>query len=97
MSKSSHQKSAALRICASCEWVFERPREPDGAPGRIGCPQCGFASYGARWVLGHSCYRVKRTQERWLKRNLDAYESELRQQIGTANAERDPADLFHKT
>jgi hypothetical protein len=40
---------------------------------------------------------VKSTQERWLKRKLDAYECELRQQIGTANAERDPNDLFRKT
>lgn len=97
MRTASKQRGARLRICASCEWVFDRrPPQPSGETG-AGCPKCGFASYGAHWVLGHACYRVKSTQERWLKRKLDAYECELRQQIGTANAERDPNDLFRKT
>jgi len=97
VSNSSRQKTAALRICSSCEWVFERPVQPVGPVGFFGCPKCGGASYGARWVLGPSCYRVKKTQDRWLKRKLEDYERELRQQIGTANAERDPNDLFRKS
>lgn len=96
MSNATKQKGAALRVCGSCEWVFERrPAQASGEPG-TGCPKCGFASYGAHWALGHACYRVKRTQERWLARKVSDYTAKLRQEIGAANAERDPADLFHK-
>ncbi len=77
----SHQGAAPLRVCGVCEWVFNRrPPQPAGENGTE-CPKC---------------YRYKRTQEPWLKRKLDAYAGQLRQEIGTANAERDPADLFHK-
>lgn len=107
----SKQQTAALRVCASCEWVFDRvrargPLDDHATPASeedsrtidsSGCPKCGFASYGAHWVYGPKCYRFKRTQEPWLARKVQAYTQQLRQEIGTANAARDPADLFHGT
>ena len=42
--KKTNQHNANLRICASCERVWW------GADKS--CPVCGFAHYGAIWVLG---------------------------------------------
>lgn len=70
MSKLSGQPKGALRVCASCEWIFLRG---DGD----GCPKCGFAHYGAHWVYGHRAYRYHRTQERWISRKMYAYRCEL--------------------
>jgi hypothetical protein len=39
----SKQQKAKIRICASCERVFILYKD---------CPCCGFASYGAIWVIG---------------------------------------------
>lgn len=92
----SHQGTAPLRVCGCCEWIFNRrPLQPNGENGTE-CPKDGLPSYGAHWVYGPKCYRFKRTQEPWLKRKVDAYAKQLRQEIGAANAARDPADLFHK-
>lgn len=59
---------AKLRVCASCEWIFR---------GDTDCPECGFASYGARWVYGDKAYRYELTQEPWKDRKLSKVESEL--------------------
>lgn len=56
----SNQRSAILRVCASCEWIFRRADAEDGS-----CPMCGFAHYGARYVYGPDCYKYERTQEPW--------------------------------
>jgi len=55
---------AKLRVCASCEWVFL---------GGVECPQCGFGSYGARYVYGNRAYRYKKTQEPWIERKIEHY------------------------
>lgn len=51
------KRLAKLRVCASCEWVFD-----DG----ITCPKCQFGSYGAYRTHGKQAYRFKITQRPWL-------------------------------
>ena len=63
---------ANLRVCASCEWVYR---------GDCDCPQCGFGSYGARWVYKDRCYRYAKTQEPWLEKKLREIEGTLRAEI----------------
>ena len=68
----SAQQRAKLRVCASCEWIFERGDT---------CP-CGFgASYGARFVYGDACYRYKHTQKPWLDRKMESYQIKLMQEM----------------
>jgi len=50
-------KTAKLRTCASCEWIFKMK---DNDPT---CPKCQFGSYGARYVYGNIAYRYAKTQE----------------------------------
>lgn len=53
-------------------------------PGtRSGCPKCGFASYGARYVHGSKAYLYARTQEPWMARRVIALKMELRDEILT--------------
>jgi hypothetical protein len=68
----SPQQRANLRVCASCEWIYE---------GHQDCPKCLFGSYGARWVYGPKCYKHAKTQEPWLKKKLQAYEFKLLEEI----------------
>lgn len=68
-------KMAALRVCASCEWIFK------GGPG---CPQCGFGSYGAHFAFGDAAYRYARTQRPWRERKMAAYSMQLDKQIAAA-------------
>ena len=75
----STQKQADLRCCASCEWIFKRSEE-----GGVGCPQCQFGSYGARWVHGNKAYRYYHTQERWHTRKMDTESWRLAQIIRKA-------------
>jgi hypothetical protein len=63
---------AKLRVCASCEWIFNRGIE---------CPKCGFGSYSARYVYGNKCYRYKSTQKPWKNRRIAEYIDELNQEI----------------
>lgn len=76
-SKQSPQQRAALRCCASCEWIYKTPTE---------CPKCGFASYGARYVHGNRAYRFARTQEPWRKRKIDLYALTLKDEIYLTNS-----------
>jgi hypothetical protein len=75
--KHSPQQRAKLRVCMSCEWIFE---------GDCDCPRCGWASYGARFVFGDKAYRYKVTQQPWMDRKLTAYKSELWLEIMTAQS-----------
>lgn len=79
--RASGQPRARLRVCASCEWIFDRSEPAPARSGEdalSGCPRCGFAHYGARFVYGNAAYRHARTQEPWLQRGLLAEESRLR-------------------
>lgn len=76
MSK-TRQRSAKLRVCASCEWIYKINNIEDDR----GCPKCGFATYGARFVYGDKAYRYAKTQKPWLDRKLSDYETKLRQEI----------------
>ena len=58
------QKTATLRVCGSCEWIFR---------GKISCPRCSFGSYGARFVYGDKCYKYEYTQEPYLNNKLTRY------------------------
>ena len=61
--------NAKLRVCASCEWVFEN---------KLSCPKCGFGHYGARYVYGNKCYRLKKTQTPWIDKKVASYIEKLR-------------------
>jgi hypothetical protein len=54
--KQSPQQRAKIRICASCEWVYSREVSDE-------CPICGFASYGARYVLGKNYHKELTRQQ----------------------------------
>lgn len=67
------QKDAKLRVCASCEWIFRANGE--------GCPKCGFAHYGARFVYGDKAYRFEMTQEPWMNKKMADYQVKLLDEI----------------
>lgn len=64
----SQQQRAALRVCASCEWIYT---------GNEGCPKCGFASYGAHFVYGNNAYRYKYSQIPWKRKKMKVYGTKL--------------------
>jgi hypothetical protein len=63
---------AKLRVCASCEWIFESGVE---------CPKCQFGSYGAYYVYGSAAYRFKYSQKPWREKKLTNYEVQLNAEI----------------
>jgi predicted nucleic acid-binding Zn-ribbon protein len=75
------QLKAKLRVCASCEWVFLRTANTDTE----GCPKCGFAHYGARFVYENKAYRYAKTQEPWIKRKMDKFYYELLKELSNAS------------
>jgi predicted RNA-binding Zn-ribbon protein involved in translation (DUF1610 family) len=91
MSNARRQKKARVRVCSSCEWIFDALARSEDA---VGCPKCGSAHYGARWAIGPECYRLAKTQERWVQRKLAAYESKLRTEVTADRVGKDPNDLF---
>jgi hypothetical protein len=66
------KKPAKLRVCASCEWIFDKGIE---------CPKCGFGSYGAYYVYGNKAYTYKKTQHPWLEKKLFNYKQKLLNEI----------------
>ena len=71
--KASDEIQAKLRVCARCEWVFKRNKCTD----ENGCPQCGFAHYGARYSYGDIAYLYVRTQKPWFERKMNEYVYDL--------------------
>jgi len=69
MNGKSPQQRAKLRVCASCEWLYNGNRD---------CPVCGFASYGARFAYGDICYKYKRTQKPWEDKRIARFLYRLR-------------------
>ncbi len=65
-------KTAKLRVCARCEWIFTSSGD---------CPKCGFGHYGAHWVYGWRAYAYAKSQAPWKKRKMDKYESSLDDEI----------------
>ena len=63
---------AKLRVCASCEWIFDSGVE---------CPKCQFGSYGARYVYGNKAYRYTRTQAPWMEKKMSDYAVKLLREI----------------
>jgi len=70
--KSSPQQRARLRVCASCEWIYN---------GGWDCPLCGFASYGARYVYGDAAYRYEKTQQPWYDKKMNQCSLKLQMTI----------------
>lgn len=66
------QRTAALRVCASCEWIFK---------GHASCPKCGFAHYGARFVYGDRCYKYAVTQQPWMDKKVADYLYKLMKEV----------------
>jgi len=90
--KQSAQQRAKLRVCASCEWIYQlgnpsNPKWEHTHPEEEfnGCPKCGFASYGARFVYGSQVYRHAQTQEPWIKKKLQRVELDLLHEIEQTN------------
>jgi hypothetical protein len=71
------QKTAKLRVCASCEWIFTKNADT----ATDGCPMCAFGHYGARYVYGDAAYRYAKTQQKWLDNKILIYERKLRNEI----------------
>ena len=67
-------KTANLRTCACCEWIFTMDKQH---PTMGGCPQCGFGHYGARHVYGNKAYQYARTQRPWLDKKMAAHADKL--------------------
>ena len=72
------KKIANLRVCASCEWIFELSHFEM-------CPKCEFAHYGAYSTYGKICYKYKLTQEPWKERKLTKYLYKLNDGIDKYN------------
>lgn len=53
------KKVADLRVCASCEYIFQAKLYRTGTA----CPVCGYASYGARAVYGKKAYSYLKSQK----------------------------------
>lgn len=68
-------KVIKLRVCASCEWVFDYDTH------KYTCPKCQFGSYGAHYVYGNKAYTYKHTQKPWLDKKLFQYECKLLKEI----------------
>lgn len=64
--------TAKLRVCASCEWIFNTGVE---------CPKCQFGSYGAHSVYGNNAYRYAKIQKPWFDRKMADYAFKLIQEI----------------
>lgn len=64
--------TAKLRVCASCEWIFNTGVE---------CPKCQFGSYGAHSVYGNNAYRYAKTQKPWFDRKMADHAFKLLQEI----------------
>lgn len=76
-------KRAKLRVCASCEWIFNEGIE---------CPKCQFGSYGARYVYGDICYRYAKTQHPWRDKKLTNYMVKLDREI--SDSKKPNTNLF---
>jgi rubredoxin len=88
--KMSSQKTANLRVCASCEWIFRLsdpfPKEKlEEGFTQGNCPQCGFASYGARYVYGEKAYRFALHQTPWLDKKMFDHKLKLLEKIAKEN------------
>lgn len=74
-------QKAKLRVCASCEWIFTADNQH---PEFGGCPKCGFAHYGARYVYGDKAYTYAKTQKPWFDRKMADYAVKLHQEVEAA-------------
>ena len=64
-----------LRVCAKCEYIYKfNDRD---------CPKCGFGHYSAHFVYGQECYKLFKTQEKWIKKKLDSYQNKLEQEVSS--------------
>lgn len=84
-------KTAKLRVCASCEWIFNKD---DEHPEHGGCPKCCFGHYGARYVYGNKAYRYAKTQQPWFDKKMAGYAAQLNQQIQAALPPTPRQELF---
>jgi predicted RNA-binding Zn-ribbon protein involved in translation (DUF1610 family) len=80
-------KTASLRVCASCEWIFKFTEH-------IACPKCGFGHYGARYVYGRKCYQYAKTQKPWLEKKLSQYRARLVDEIRFRHLLKEEAETF---
>lgn len=76
MAQEYGQPQAILRVCARCEWIYRRPKNRF-----MGCPRCGFASYGARSVFGNKAYVYEKTQKPWYEKKMIQYMWKLQEEI----------------
>ena len=75
----ARQKTALLRVCASCEWIFRW--KDKSIVSMSDCPKCGWASYGARFVYSDKCYKYAKTQEPWIEKKICQYRLKLMEEV----------------
>lgn len=71
-------QKAKLRVCASCEWIFDVGHQH---PEYGGCPKCAFGHYGARYVYGDKAYAYAQTQKPWFDKQMANRAAELHAEI----------------
>lgn len=85
-------KKAIIRCCASCEWIFRTPSVfncEDGTVLENACPKCGFGHYPAVFVHGRRCYRLERTQEPYIQREIQKRHFQLQAEVRESNRDLD--------
>ncbi len=75
------QRTAQLRVCAACEWIYIVGKNPGIFGHNWDCPKCGFASYGARSVYGNKAYKYEHTQKPWMGNKIRTYTLNLIKEI----------------
>lgn len=64
--------AAKLRVCASCEWVFNKGIE---------CPKCSFGSYSAWSVYGNASYPYAKSQIPYRKKKTANFLAKLAAEV----------------
>ena len=74
-------KTATLRVCASCEWIYKVEKNPGIFKHNWNCLKCSFISYGARYVYGNACYRYQYDQQPWIEKKVTDYWVKLNEEV----------------
>jgi hypothetical protein len=76
-----------LRVCASCEWIFNAVNNDPT------CPKCEFGSYSAKYVYGKRAYQYKITQLPYVNKKLEGFRYNLMKEV-EENNKKQQKDIF---
>ncbi|ALY07066.1 hypothetical protein VmeM32_00075 [Vibrio phage vB_VmeM-32] len=73
-------KTAKIRVCATCEWIFDSTISNQ-------CEMChnSVGSYGARWVYGKNYLTLYKNQTPWREKQLAKSMFRIDQEISAKN------------